>query len=52
MIVIATDNIGFEHRCIVDHWVDGSDRQREPWFTDEEIYSADGKLLWEDKGDR
>jgi hypothetical protein len=46
MMVIATDNIGFEHHYIVDHWVAGSDRQREPWFNDEQIYSADGKLLW------
>lgn len=46
MIVIATDSIGFEHHYIVDHWVAGSNLQREPWFNDEQIYSADGKLLW------
>lgn len=46
MIVIVTDSIGFEHHYIVDHWFAGSDLQREPWFNDEQIYSADGKLLW------
>ncbi|HWQ80533.1 MAG TPA: hypothetical protein VN381_17030 [Anaerovoracaceae bacterium] len=46
MTVIATDSIGFEHHYIVGHYVAGSDKQREPWFGDEQIYSADGKLLW------
>lgn len=46
MTVIATDSIGLEHRCTVDHWVGGANAQREPWFDDEQIYSADGKLLW------
>lgn len=47
MTVIATDSIGLEHHFTVDHWVGGSDAQREPWFEDEYIYSSDGKLLWE-----
>ncbi|MEL7657934.1 MAG: hypothetical protein AAGU75_18730 [Bacillota bacterium] len=46
MMVIATDSIGLEHRYTVDHWVGGAAAQREPWLDDEQIYSADGKLLW------
>lgn len=46
MTVIAIDSIGFEHHYTVDHWVAGSNCQREPWFNDEQIYSADGSLLW------
>lgn len=46
MMVIATDSIGLEHRYTVDHWIGGANAQREPWFDDEQIYSADGKLLW------
>lgn len=46
MIVIATDSIGLEHHYTIDTWIGGSNRQREPWFEDEHIYSSDGKLLW------
>lgn len=46
MMVIATDSTGLEHRYMVDHWVGGASAQREPRFDDEQIYSADGKLLW------
>lgn len=46
MIVIAVDSIGLLHYYTVDHWVGGNNVQREPWFNDEQIYSADGKLLW------
>ncbi len=49
MTVIAVDSIGLEHHYNVDHWVAGSGPQREPLFDDEKIYSADGKLLWEQK---
>lgn len=47
MIVIATDSIGLEHHYTIDTWIGGSNRQREPWFEDEHIYSPDGKLLWQ-----
>ena len=46
MIVIATDSIGLEHHYTIDTWTGGSDRQREPLFEEEYIYSPDGKLLW------
>lgn len=46
MTLIATDSIGLKHHYTVDHWVAGDGAQREPWFDDERIYSADGKLLW------
>lgn len=46
MTVIATDSIGLEHRYTVDHWIGGANAQREPRFDDEQIYSADGELLW------
>lgn len=47
MIVIATDSIGLEHHYTIDTWIGGSDRQKEPWFEDEHIYSPDGTLLWQ-----
>lgn len=47
MTVIATDSIGLEHHFIVDYWVGAAKAQREPWFIDEQIYSVDGKLLWD-----
>jgi len=46
MTVIATDSVGLEHHYMVAHWVSGASAQREPWFGFEQIYSADGKLLW------
>jgi hypothetical protein len=46
MMLIATDSIGLEHRYTVDHWIGGANAQREPRFDDEQIYSAEGKLLW------
>jgi len=46
MTVVATNSLGYEHHYTVAHWVGGSDAQREPWFRDERIYSADGNLLW------
>lgn len=45
MTVIASDSAGLEHHFTVDYFVGGANAQREPWFDDEEIYSADGKLL-------
>ncbi|NLY47222.1 MAG: hypothetical protein GX053_14720 [Tissierella sp.] len=47
MVVVATDSIGLEHHYTVDTWIGGSNRQREPWFEEEYIYSSDGKLLWQ-----
>lgn len=47
MIVIATDSIGLEHHYTIDTWIGKSNKQREPWFEEEYIYSPDGKLLWE-----
>jgi len=49
MTVIATDSLGFEHRYTVDHFVEGSIIQQEPWFDDEKIYSPSGELVWEFK---
>jgi hypothetical protein len=46
MTVIATDSMGLEHRYTVDYWVGGANAQRDLRFDDEQIYSADGKLLW------
>jgi len=47
MTVIATDSVGLLHYYEVARWVGGANAQREPWFGFEQIYSADGKLLWE-----
>lgn len=47
MTIIAVDSIGLEHHYTVDHYLGGANNQREPWFDDEQIYSADGELLWE-----
>ena len=49
MTVIATDRLGYEHHYTVAHWVCGSSVQKEPWFKDEQIYSVDGELLWENE---
>ncbi|QIB69693.1 hypothetical protein Ami103574_10325 [Aminipila butyrica] len=46
MMVIATDSIGLEHRYTVEYWRAGADDQRGPRFDEEQIYAADGKLLW------
>lgn len=47
MTVIATDSIGFEHHYLVDHWVAGSNAQREIGMDKGSIYASDGKLLWQ-----
>lgn len=47
MTVIATDSIGLEHHYLVDHWDADSGSQREQLFDNEQIYSSDGKLLWQ-----
>lgn len=49
LTVVATDSLGLKHHYIVDHWLAGSNSQREPWFDDEEIYSPDGKILWQSR---
>ncbi len=49
MTLIATDSIGLEHHYVVAYLDSGSNKQPEPWFNQEKIYSADGKLLWEQK---
>ena len=46
MTLVAIDELGLEHHFPLDHWVGGSNMQREPEFDREYIYSADGKLLW------
>lgn len=46
MKVLAKDSIGFEHHYIVDQWVGGANAHGEI-MDHEQIYSADGKLLWE-----
>ncbi|MBO1914759.1 hypothetical protein J4G37_59280, partial [Microvirga sp. 3-52] len=46
MKVIANDSIGFEHHYIVEQWVAGTNSPDEI-IDHEQIYSADGKLLWE-----
>ena len=51
MEVIAIDSLGFEHHFIVDRWVAGSDNQIEYGYDNEQIYAADGKLLWSSEDD-
>ncbi len=46
MTVIANNSIGFVHHYIIDHWVAGTNSQGEP-YNREQIFSADGKLLWD-----
>ncbi|GKV63917.1 MULTISPECIES: hypothetical protein [unclassified Sporosarcina] len=46
--IIATNNIGFEHHYIVNRWIQGTEPPGEP-IEHEQIYSADGKLLWDSR---
>lgn len=52
MTVSAADSLGLLHHFTVNHWVGGSSTQREPFFNDESIYSADGALLWSPEYER
>lgn len=48
MTLIAIDSLGLAHHYLIDYWLgDSSDTRRELRLDEEQIYSADGKLLWQ-----
>ncbi len=46
MYIVLEDSLRLEHHYMIDHYVQGSNGQREPFYDNEEIYSQDGTLLW------
>jgi len=47
--VLARDNLGFSHEFFMEHYVAGSNMQREPYFGEKRVYSPDMELLFESK---
>jgi len=46
MYIVLEDSLNLEHHYMIDHYVQGNNAQREPFYDNEEIYSQDGTLLW------